>query len=138
MSERPELCVGAVAVRDGALLLIERGRPPGVGQWTLPGGRVERGEGTAAAIERELFEETGLRGTCGRLVGWVDRISADHHFVILDFAVSVDGDDEPVAGDDAKSARWINEADLASIELVAGLWDFLAEHDVLSDLGWRA
>ncbi len=85
---RPETCVGAIVRRDDALLLVLRGREPGRGRWSVPGGRVEAGETLARAVVRELKEETGLDGVCGPFVGWVERIGADHHFVILDFEVT--------------------------------------------------
>ena len=78
---------------------------------------------------RELREETGLLGECGSFVGWVERITDEHHFVILDFAVCVDG--EPVAGDDATDARWVPVDSLGALPLVDGLLAFLTEHDVL-------
>ena len=56
---RPELCVGAVAVRDGRLLMVRRGEEPGKGRWSLPGGRVEAAESVVSAVLRELREETG-------------------------------------------------------------------------------
>jgi 8-oxo-dGTP diphosphatase len=132
MAIRPENCDGAVVVRDGALLLVRRGRGAAVGAWSIPGGRVEPGESLAAAVERELAEETGLVGRCGAFIGWVERISPEYHFVILDFAAEVPGGAEPVAGDDAAEVVWVRLADVAQWPgLVPGLSDFLREHDLL-------
>lgn len=137
MSTTPEVCIGAVVFDDdGRLLLIERGRGAAVGQWSIPGGRVEPGETLEAAVEREVLEETGLAVRCGRFVGWVQRISADYHFVIMDFVA------EPVskepgrrleirAGDDASGAAWVPVDQLVQYELVAGLMDFLNEHQLI-------
>jgi ADP-ribose pyrophosphatase YjhB (NUDIX family) len=93
MTAPVELCVGAIVVLDGQLLLVQRANEPSAGEWSVPGGRVEPGETLAEAVVRELGEETGLEGVCGPLVGWVERIDERHHFVILDFEVTVLGDD---------------------------------------------
>ena len=134
---RPELCAGAVAVDHGLLLLVKRGTDPGKGLWSLPGGRVESGESVVAAVVREFKEETGLEGVCGSLVGWVERMGAEHHFVVMDFLVTVLDDGEPVAGGDALDARWVASEELASLGLVDGLSEFLVEHAVINDLDVR-
>ncbi len=126
---RPELCVGAIARRGDELLLVRRGTDPGRGLWSVPGGRVEPGETLADAVVRELREETGLEGTCGAFVGWVERIGVDYHFVILDFEVEVAGD--PIAGDDADEARWVAISSLDDHALVDGLADFLRDRGVI-------
>ena len=124
---RPEICVGAVAVRDGCVLLVRRGHRPALGRWSVPGGRVEWGETLADAVVREVAEETGLEVTCGELAGWVERIGADYHYVIADFWVTVRGDGVPVAGDDAAEARWVSLSDLGALDLTSGLADFLRD-----------
>jgi 8-oxo-dGTP diphosphatase len=128
---RPELCVGAVAVDDGRILLIRRGRGPAAGSWSVPGGRVEWGETLAEAVLRELVEETGLEGVCDELIGWVERIGDGHHHVILDFRVTVLEADDPVAGDDAAEAAWVSLDDIGRLALVDGLAEFLHEHGIL-------
>ena len=128
---RPELCVGAVAVDDDRLLLVRRGREPGAGYWSVPGGRLESGETLAEAVVRELREETGVEGVCGPLLGWVERIHPSHHFVILDFTVDVLEPGRPVAGDDAAEAAWVPLREVTTLGLVDGLAEFLHEHGIL-------
>ena len=127
---RPEICVGAIARRGDSLLLIERGRGAAVGEWSVPGGRVEFGETLAEAARREVAEETGLDVVVGDVVGWVERITPEHHFVIVDFAVMVVGGTLR-AGDDAADAQWLAIDDLGSVKLVEGLLEFLREHGVI-------
>jgi 8-oxo-dGTP diphosphatase len=129
---RPELCVGAVALLDGRLLLIRRGHGPAAGEWSVPGGRVEAGELIAEAVVREVREETGLECVCGELVGWVERLDDDHHFVILDFDVTVLDDRDPVAGDDAAEAAWVDVDEVGDLRLVDGLAEFLHDHGYLA------
>ena len=84
----PEVAVGAIIVREGAVLLVRRGRGAEVGKWSIPGGRVEFGESLADAVAREVLEETGLQVTAGELAWWVERIGDEpfvHHYVIFDF-----------------------------------------------------
>jgi len=128
---RPEVCVGAVAVDNERLLLVRRGRGAAAGFWSVPGGRVEEGETLAEAVVREVLEETGLEGVCDRLVGWVERIGDDYHYVILDFFVEVLEGAEPVAGDDAAEARWVPLGEVAELALVDGLAEFLHENGVI-------
>ncbi len=131
---RPEVCVGAVAVADDRLLLIRRGHGPAAGEWSIPGGRVEGGETLAEAVVREVAEETGLEAVCDDLVGWVERIGDDHHFVILDFLAEVLEPEPLVAGDDAVEVRWVPLGDVAELPLVDGLAEFLHEQGVLATI----
>ncbi|HEY7486275.1 MAG TPA: NUDIX domain-containing protein [Streptosporangiaceae bacterium] len=125
-------CVGAV-VRDGdgRLLLIKRGHPPGEGLWSLPGGRVEPGESDAAAIARELREETGLEAEIGDLVGVVERSRPDGVvYDIYDYAATpIGGALRP--GDDAADARWVDTAELLVLPTTHGLVDALTDWGVL-------
>ena len=57
---------GGAAAEGRSLLLMRRSDN---GHWGLPGGYVERGESVAAAVAREVFEETGVRIEVGRLLG---------------------------------------------------------------------
>ncbi len=128
----PEVAVGAVVVDHDRLLLVRRGHGPAAGRWSVPGGRVEVGETLAEAVTRELREETGLEGVCGPLLGWVERLDPTHHFVILDFEVTLMGEDQPVAGDDATEARWVELHEVSELALVDGLTEFLHDHGIIA------
>jgi ADP-ribose pyrophosphatase YjhB (NUDIX family) len=130
----PTVAVGAVVVVEDRLLLVRRGRGPATGAWSVPGGRVEAGETLAEAVVRELAEETGLEGVCGVLVGWVERIGGDDHYVILDFWVTVLDDRPPVAGDDAAEVAWVPLGHVADHPLVDGLAEFLHQHGVIATI----
>jgi acetyl-CoA carboxylase carboxyl transferase subunit beta len=127
----PVVAVGGVAVVEGALLLVRRTNAPEAGRWSLPGGRVDPGEAVTAAVIRELREETALEVRCGELLGWAERRGDDYHYVILDFEVTTVGRGTPQAGSDATEVAWVPLGDVAALDLVAGLEEFLRRHAVL-------
>lgn len=128
----PILAVGAVVVDHDRLLLVRRGRGPAQGEWSVPGGKVNQGEALAEAVTRELREETQLDGVCGPLLGWAERIDDDAHYVILDFEVTLVGDDVPTAGDDAAEAAWIELHEVAALPLVDGLAEHLYDWGIIA------
>jgi 8-oxo-dGTP diphosphatase len=128
----PQVCVGAVVVSDDRLLMVRRGHGPAAGEWSVPGGRVEAGETLAEALVREVREETALDVVCDQLIGWVERIGDDHHFVILDFkATLMDDGSEPVAGDDAAEVMWVPVHDVGDLNLAPGLAEFLHDNGIV-------
>lgn len=130
----PTVCVGAVAIDDGRLLLVRRRNEPGRGSWAVPGGRVEAGETLQEAVVRELLEETGVEGVCMGLVGVAEVLGDEYHHVVLDYAVEVLAPAPPRAGSDALEARWVALADVAELDLVEGLAEFLHEHGVIETI----
>lgn len=134
MTEAPELSVGAIAVADDALLMVKRGTPPYEGKWSIPGGRVEAGETLAAAVVREVAEETGLAVVCDRFVGFAEIIAEGIHAVVLDFEVITMDVDEPVAGSDAAAAAWVPIHAVCERPLVTGLAEFLSDHGIIETL----
>ncbi len=127
-SDRLIACVGGLAYDDaGRLLLVQRANDPGRGLWSVPGGRVEAGEDDAAALIREMREETGLRvapGRAGRAASCAGRSPSRTTCCTV-----VDG---PLrAGDDALDARFVDRAAMAALPLVDGLLEALTEWGAL-------
>jgi len=113
----PRLGVSACVWRDGRALIIQRGKPPLPGLWSLPGGHVDAGETVAAAVSRELREETGVTAELSRLVGIFDLIRRDEagnismHYAIACFTGPwLDGEARPAS--DAVAVQWVTPAEL--------------------------
>jgi len=121
-AEKPAVvCAGAVIQDDeGRLLLVLRGREPGAGRWSLPGGRVEPGEKPAEAAAREVHEETGLIVAIGEPLATIPI----GDYLVHDFAATVVGG-ELRAGDDADDVRWCSFADAELLPLTDNLLDEL-------------
>ncbi len=65
---RQRVAAYALLTRDDEVLLTrmsERTRIPG--RWTLPGGGIDHGEDPREALVREVYEETGLHVSAGRV-----------------------------------------------------------------------
>ena len=114
--------VGAVIVEQNRVLLIRRGQPPLLGEWSLPGGVLECGETLREAVAREAREETGLVVETDEMLGVYERVIRDdegrvrYHYVLIDFLCRpVSGDLN--AGSDAADVRWFTRDELPALNL---------------------
>lgn len=122
--DRPFVGVGVVVWRGDEVLLIERGKGPRTGGWSLPGGKQELGETVRETAHREIREETAVEIEITGLLDVVDMVRKDgagrvqFHYTLVDFTAEwVSG--EAVAGTDAAAARWVCLEDIDQYRL----WD---------------
>ncbi len=121
--DHPIVGVGGIIFRGEQVLLVKRGKEPGLGQWSIPGGVVRPGETLKEAVVREVLEETHLKVEVLALVKVLERIFRDpdgrvaYHYVLVDFLCrSLDGALQPDS--DAQDARFVPLEDLLSYEVV--------------------
>jgi 8-oxo-dGTP diphosphatase len=127
----PTLGVGAIVVRDEALLMVRRAQEPARGLWSVPGGKVERTEYLVDAVRREVREETGLEIEVGDLAGFFEVIGKEDHYVILDFLATYEGDDSPQPGDDVDRVRWVPLDEVATLDCTPRFVELLTAWGVL-------
>ncbi len=108
---------GAIIINDrNEVLLVKRSKNSRVNPdiWSRPGGEVEFGESSAEAVEREVFEETGIIIKAVQSLGFLDNISPDRktHWISIGYlAEYVSGKIENKEPEKHDEIRWfpINE-----------------------------
>lgn len=118
---QPLIGLGAIVWKEGRVLMVQRGRPPRAGIWSLPGGLQLLGETVADGIRREIAEEAGIEIDLLGLVEVIDSVHRDadgrvlYHYTIIDYAARWTAG-EAVAGDDAAAVAWVDPAELHRLE----------------------
>jgi 8-oxo-dGTP diphosphatase len=88
---------------QGQVLMI---KSPRYGDWEFPGGQVEESETIPHALEREVFEETGIVARLKSLVGIYSNIRKPS-IVNLDFICEyVSG--EPATSPESSQVEWVD------------------------------
>lgn len=118
---RPIPGVGAIIFSGKNVLMAQRGKAPGNGSWSVPGGALELGETLEEACKRETLEETGLIVDIVSRCAVLERITRDnwnrvqYHYVLVDFVCRpVGGILKP--GSDIDEAKWIPLIDLENLK----------------------
>ena len=120
--DRPIVGVGGVIFDGATVLLARRNQDPGKGEWSLPGGAVELGEGVVDALKREIGEEAGITVEIEGLIRVLDRIIYDRakrvrfHYVIADYwGWRVAGEPQPAS--DISDVRFVPLNQLAEMRV---------------------
>lgn len=127
---KPILGVGALIYDGDRVLLVQRGKEPLKGFWSLPGGAVEPGELLEQALLREVMEETSLEVKIVRFGEIFERIMPDtagnieYHYVLLDYVCEITKG-QPQAGSDSADVRWFGPEELKGVPVTSGTLDVI-------------
>lgn len=119
-NERPVIAVAAGCVINalGEVLICQR--PTGkiaAGKWEFPGGKIEAGETSRQALDRELHEELGLHVRDARPLIGVTHDYSDRRVVLHSWLVSrYDGEPHP---HDDQAMAWVRQENLHDWDLLA-------------------
>ena len=120
--DRPWIGIGVIVFRGEEVLLVQRGKPPRLGSWSLPGGAQHVGEGAKEAARRELLEETGVTVGPLLLADVIDSVTRDeagavrYHYTIVDYCAEWAAG-EARAGDDVSATAWARPEELSKYAL---------------------
>jgi ADP-ribose pyrophosphatase YjhB (NUDIX family) len=123
--DRPFVAVGTIVVRDGRVLLAQRGKEPSYGLWSLPGGAVDLGEPLKIAAARETREECGIEIEITDVLEVVERMVRDSegrvqfHYVIVDYLARWQSGDL-VSSPEVLEARWVAPEDFPRYDMTRG------------------
>ena len=119
---RPFVGVGVVVLKEENVLLIRRGRPPRLLEWSLPGGAQSVGETVQVTARREVLEETGVSIQNPQFLEVVDSIIKDDdgrvkfHYTLIDYWANWESG-TPESADDAQHAEWVPFHKLGELKL---------------------
>jgi 8-oxo-dGTP diphosphatase len=108
--------VVAALIERAGLLLVARRKDKGAraGLWEFPGGKVEPGEGDAAALVRELREELGVKAQLGSLYARVEHRYPELLVDLVVYRATIAADEVPRALS-AQEVRWVKRAELHAL-----------------------
>jgi len=123
---KPLVGVGGIIFDGDRVLLGLRGKEPGKGKWSIPGGAVKIGETLEEALKRELSEEVGISVVVKDIVAVLDRIIKDengniaYHYILVDFLCVPADHSTPKPGSDLIDCRYVRIDDLDHYNLTLG------------------
>lgn len=125
--------VKALIVKEGKVLLLREAKydeGTNEGKWDVPGGRIDPHETLAAALAREVFEESGLTIEAKEVLSVSETFpvikGVESHIVRIHYRAEYRSG-EVVLSQDHDTYEWVDEDGLVGKECMSGVYE-LALH----------
>lgn len=106
--------VAAIICKDDKIFVTQRGYGDYQGMWEFPGGKVELGESSEAALVREIKEELNVSIRVGEWIGTVEYDYPTFHMIMRTYLCAV------VSGEiellEHEAAKWVTLSELSVID----------------------
>jgi 8-oxo-dGTP pyrophosphatase MutT (NUDIX family) len=103
---------GGVVLRDGRVAVVHR---PRYDDWSLPKGKLDRGESFEDAALREVEEETGLRCRLVRELPAVQYRVRGRPKLVRYWAMEVEEETQFVPNDEVDEVRWLEPSEALAL-----------------------
>lgn len=112
---KPTKLSAGILFTDGKKILLLKRSTEGdhLGKWTIPGGKIEKGESLKDAARRESYEECGYNS--GAIFGQYDH--KDNKKLFRTYFYAINKLFEPIISSEHSEARWVNLDDVDDLEL---------------------
>lgn len=106
--------VAAVICDKNKILATQRGYGEFKGGWEFPGGKIEFGESSQAALKREIGEELGAEISVGKLIDTIEYDYPEFHLSMDCFLCQLVS--EHITLIEASAAKWLTVDTIDSVE----------------------
>lgn len=115
--------VAVIIDDDGQVLLTRRNIAPFIGEWVMPGGKIDLGEPIVKALQREVMEEVGLEVEVKDIIDVFEHVTPgedNYHFIILYYFCRPISCDISHNHAEVAEARWVAQEELAGYQMPDG------------------
>ena len=121
--------VAAIICKDDKIFVTQQGYGDYQGMWEFPGGKVELGESSEAALVREIKEELNVSIRVGEWIGTVEYDYPTFHMIMRTYLCAiVSGEIELL---EHEVAKWVILSELSVIDWLA------ADKKLIADIACR-
>jgi ADP-ribose pyrophosphatase YjhB (NUDIX family) len=110
------IIVGAIAEKDGKIILVQENKPQAYGLWNTPAGRLDKGELPADGAKREFKEETGFDIEIDKLLGIYVKSFDDITVLKIVFRARITGGEMKSQKDEIMDVKWFKPSDVLAMK----------------------